>query len=65
LDLVHARSVAATALHLPSLAVPAGRSKAGMPVGVQIVEPWNGEVRLFDFAGAVEESLGRFSPPAG
>ena len=54
----------ATALHLPSLAVQAGRTKAGMPVGVQIVGPWNGEARLFDFAGAVEESLGGFSPPA-
>ena len=54
----------ATALHLPSVAVPAGRTKAGMPVGVQIVGPLNGEARLFDFAGAVEESLGGFSPPA-
>ena len=35
-----------------------------MPVGVQIVGPWNGEDRLFDIAAAVEESLGGFSPPA-
>jgi amidase len=55
----------ATALHLPSLAVPAGQTKAHMPVGVQIVGPWNGEARLFDFAAAVEESLGGFAPPAG
>lgn len=54
----------ATALHLPSLAVPAGRSKAGLPVGVQIVGPWNGEARLFDFAAAVEEGVGGFSPPS-
>lgn len=52
----------ATALHLPSLAVPAGRA-SGMPVGVQIVGPLNGEDRLFDFAAAVEESLGGFAPP--
>lgn len=55
----------ATALHLPSLAVQAGRTATGMPVGAQIVGPANGEDRLFDFAAAVEESAGGFSPPAG
>lgn len=54
----------ATSLHAPALAVPAGLTKAGMPVGVQVVGPWNGEDRLFDIAAAVEESLGGFSPPA-
>jgi amidase len=54
----------ATALHLPSIAVPAGRSKGNMPVGVQIVGPWNGEARLLDFGRAVEEQLGGFRPPA-
>jgi amidase len=53
----------ATALHLPSMAVQAGRTKGGMPVGVQIVGPLNGENRLFDFAAAVEEGAGGFSPP--
>jgi amidase len=53
----------ATVLHLPSIAVPAGRSKDNMPVGVQIVGPMNGEARLFDFADAVEEQLGGFKPP--
>jgi amidase len=55
----------ATALHAPALAVQAGRNHKGMPVGVQIVGPWNGEDRLFDFAAAVEEGLGGFSPPPG
>ncbi len=54
----------ATALHLPSLAVPAGRSRENLPIGVQIVGPWNGEERLFDYAGAVEEILGGFVPPS-
>lgn len=54
----------ATALHLPGLAVQAGRDARGMPVGVQIVGPWDGEDRLFDLAAAVEESLGGFAPPA-
>jgi amidase len=53
----------ATALHLPALAVPAGRSASNMPVGVQIVGPWNGEDRLFDFAAAVEEGIGGFQAP--
>jgi amidase len=53
----------ATALHAPSLAVPAGRSPSGLPIGVQIMGPWHGEDRLFDIAGAIEDALGGFSPP--
>ena len=53
----------ATALHAPSLAVQAGQTAKGMPVGVQLVGPWNGEDRLFDFAAAVEEGTGGFKPP--
>ena len=55
----------ATALHAPALAVQAGQTAKGMPVGVQIVGPWNGEDRLFDFAAAVEEGLGGFKAPPG
>lgn len=55
----------ATALHAPALVVQAGQTAREMPVGVQIVGPWNGEDRLFDFAAAVEEGLGGFRPPPG
>ena len=55
----------ASALHAPSLAVPAGRTSQGLPVGVQLVGPWHGEDRLFDFAAAVEEACGGFKPPPG
>jgi amidase len=55
----------ATALHAPALAVQAGQTASGMPIGVQIVGPLNGEDRLFDFAAAVEEGLGGFKPPPG
>jgi amidase len=55
----------ATALHAPALAVPAGRTAGGVPIGMQIVGPWNGEDRLFDYAAAVEEGLGGFRPPPG
>ncbi len=53
----------ATSLHLPALAVQAGRTKAGLPVGVQLVGRWNAEDRLFDLAQSVEEGLGGYSPP--
>jgi amidase len=53
----------ATALHAPSIAVPAGQTRSGLPVGVQIVGPWHGEDRLFDYAAAIEEALGGFTPP--
>ncbi len=53
----------ASALHAPALAVPAGRTAQGLPIGVQIVGPWRGEDRLFDFGFAIEEQLGGFTPP--
>jgi amidase len=53
----------ATVLHLPSLAVPAGRTASGLPVGVQIVGPWKSEDRLFDFGAAMEEETGGFGEP--
>ncbi|MGN6515836.1 MAG: amidase family protein [Rhizomicrobium sp.] len=53
----------ATSLHLPALAVQAGRTANGMPVGVQLVGRPNGEDRLFDIAAAIERELGGFEPP--
>ena len=53
----------ASALHTPALAVQAGKTPQGLPVGVQIVGPWHGEDRLFDFAAAIEDQLGGFTPP--
>jgi amidase len=53
----------ATALHGPSLAVPAGQTATGLPTGAQLMGPEHGEDRLFDFANAVEEQLGGFRPP--
>jgi amidase len=54
----------ATALHNPAMAVPAGQTTSGVPVGVQLVGPWRCEDRLFDFASVLEEELGGFKPPA-
>jgi amidase len=54
----------ATALHAPALAVPAGQTAADLPVGVQVVGPWQSEDRLFDFAAAIEDGLGGFKRPS-
>jgi len=53
----------ATALHAPALAVQAGRTASGLPVGVQLVGPWGGEDRLFDLAAALERQTGGFTAP--
>ncbi|HTK79852.1 MAG TPA: amidase family protein [Rhizomicrobium sp.] len=53
----------ATVLHSPAIALPAAPNAAGLPVGVQLVGPVNGEDRLFDLAAAAEEVLGGFRPP--
>jgi len=53
----------ATALHLPALATPAGRTASNLPVGIQVVGPIDGEDRLFDFAAAIEDGIGGFEAP--
>jgi len=52
----------ATSLRAPALAVQAGRTQSGLPVGVQLVGRWNDEDRLFDLAQALEQEFG-FEPP--
>jgi len=42
----------------PALVIPALRSFAGMPVGVQIVGPYGSDERLLAFAAALEARLG-------
>jgi amidase len=54
----------ATSLHAPALAIQAGRTGSGMPVGVQLVGRWNGESRLFDLGEALEQQTGGFEAPA-
>jgi amidase len=54
----------ATSLHTPALAIQAGRTASGMPVGVQLVGRWNGESQLFDLGEALEQQSGGFEAPA-
>ncbi|MBI1199664.1 MAG: amidase [Phenylobacterium sp.] len=53
----------ATALHLPATAVPAGRTPAGLPVGVQLIGPIGGDSRTLAIAQAIDEDVRGFEPP--
>lgn len=53
----------ATSLHAPALALQAGRTPNGLPVGVQLVGPEDSEGGLLNLALAAEEALGGFHPP--
>lgn len=54
---------AANAFDLPAVCVPAGRTREGLPVGVQIVGRPFEEERVLAAARVVEEALGGWQPP--
>jgi len=49
--------------YLPSTAVPIGRSREGLPVGMQIIGPYLGDRTTITVAAAFEEIGCTFSPP--
>jgi Asp-tRNA(Asn)/Glu-tRNA(Gln) amidotransferase A subunit family amidase len=50
-------------LQNPAVAVPAGLTAGGLPVGVQVVaRPWD-ELTALDLAQAIETALGGYMPP--
>lgn len=53
----------ATALRLPATAVPAGRTAAGLPVGVQLIGPHAGDARTLALAQAIDENVRGFVAP--
>ncbi len=53
----------ATSLHAPALAMPAGQTPEGLPVGVQLVGPERGDDTLFGLAAAAESEMGFVPPP--
>ncbi|MEI9989967.1 MAG: amidase family protein [Rhizomicrobium sp.] len=53
----------ATLCGLPATAMPVGLSPQGLPIGVQLIGPRNGDARLLAVAQAVETACGGFIPP--
>jgi amidase len=51
--------------HLPASVAPIGMSKAGLPVGVQIVGPFHGDRTTLHVAELLEQHWRSFVPPAG
>jgi amidase len=55
----------ATAAHLPATVAPAGRTAAGLPVGLQIIGPYLEDRSTLDFAQRIAAVIGGFVAPAG
>jgi len=53
------------ALQLPAASVPAGRTRHGLPVGVQVVGPYLEDRTVIAVARHIERSVGPFVPPPG
>lgn len=51
-------SFLSTTTSLPSISVPIGITKSGMPVGLQLIGPPRGEAKLLSVAGFIERSVG-------
>jgi amidase len=51
--------------YLPATAAPAGFTKSGLPVGVQIVGPHYGDRTTIHFAKLLEQEFQAFVPPEG
>jgi len=53
----------ASGAYLPATVVPVGQTAEGLPVGLQIVGPFAGDLRSIKLAELVEQELGGYSPP--
>ncbi|HZI46449.1 MAG TPA: amidase [Pyrinomonadaceae bacterium] len=49
---------------LPSVAVPAGKTSNGLPIGVQVIGRPNEEFTVLAAASVIEEALGGWTPPS-
>ena len=52
-------------VRLPATAVPIGRTKDGLPVGMQVVAPYLEDRTAIDLAGRLTELIGGFVAPPG
>ena len=50
---------------LPSTCAPVGRTKAGLPVGLQIVGPYLEDRTTIEFAARLADVIGGYAPPPG
>lgn len=55
----------ASTVHLPATLAPAGLSKDGLPIGMQIIGPEGHDRRCIRLAELLEESFRGFTPPPG
>ena len=55
----------ASVVHLPATVAPAGLTRSGLPVGLQMIGPHLGDRTCIAFAGLMEQELGGFVPPPG
>lgn len=55
----------ATLGNLPATAIPAGRTKAGLPFGVQVIGAYLEDRTTIGFARLAEREFGGFTPPPG
>lgn len=53
----------ATVSHLPASAAPTGLSNDGLPLGVQIIGPYQEDLTCFAVARLLEQAFGGFTPP--
>ena len=52
-------------VYLPATAAPAGLTRSGLPVGIQIIGPYLGDHTCIEFARLIEQNFGGFVPPPG
>jgi len=55
----------ASAVHLPATLAPAGMSRDGLPIGMQIIGPEAHDRRCIALAGMLERGFCGFTPPPG
>lgn len=51
--------------NLPATALPVGLSRAGLPMGVQVIGGWMQDLTTLRFAELLEREFGGFVPPPG
>ncbi|MFQ3314630.1 MAG: amidase [Candidatus Poriferisodalaceae bacterium] len=50
-------------VYLPSTVVPVGKTKEGLPIGIQVVGPYLGDRTTIEFAKYIEQLLGGYKVP--